>query len=215
MRRAARLALPIAVALTFAPGRAIAAAAEPPRPWGYYVLAFGGGVSHPSEYRATLDDGSLSEVKLEEWSDRFQGSAGIAGRYLGVEVGYETIGRVRLTGTSDGTGPRWLAGRMSARLQGYGFTGSAVLRLPAGERWVSHVRAGLLWWRMRERTTQAGGLLTDEAQHTGTSLVAGAGGELRITPADRVWLRLEATRGEVGEQDLVHYTFSGSFVLHY
>jgi hypothetical protein len=215
VRYAGWLAVPFVVALAGAPQRARAADAEPPRPWGYYVIAFGGGASHLSEYRGAHDDGSLSDVKLEEWSDRFQGSLGIAGRYLGVEVGGETIGRVRLTGTADGTGPRWLSGEMSARLQGYGFTGSVLLRLPASDRWVSHLRTGLLWWRTSERTTQAGPLVTGKVERSGTSLVVGAGGELRITPMDRIWLRLEATRGEVGEQDLVYYTFSGSFVLRH
>jgi hypothetical protein len=36
----------------------------------------------------------------------FQGSAGYAARYLGLEVGYETIGRVQLAAVSDGSGAR-------------------------------------------------------------------------------------------------------------
>lgn len=212
--RHARITLGLALALAVLPTAAVAAREAPWHAHGHYVLSFGGGASQFSEYRGAIDDGSLSDVQVEEWSDRFQGSVGFAGRYVGIEAGCETIGRVRLTGTSSG-GPRWLAGRMSARLAGYGFSGSALLRLPAGERWVSQVRGGLLWWRTKERTTEAGPLLTDQVQRSGTSFVVGVGGELRITPADRVWLRLEAARSEVGEQDLAYYTFSGSFVFHH
>lgn len=203
----------LAAMLAALPSSVLAAEA----PWhkvGNYVLSFGGGVSHFSEFRGAIDDGSLSDVQVDEMGDRFQGSVGFAGRYAGLEVGYESIGRVRLDGTSSG-GSRWLSGRMSARLSGYGFTGSGLLRLPAGDRWVSQVRAGLLWWRTKERTTEAGPLVTDEVQRNGTSFVVGAGGELRVTPSDRIWLRLDATRSEVGEYDLAYYTFSGSFVFHY
>lgn len=182
---------------------------------GHYLLSFGGGWSHFSEYRNAHDDASLSEVDVDEWDDHVRGSIGFAGIYTGLEIGYESIGHARLRAVSDGSGARWLPGRLGARLSGYAFTGSVLLRAPAGERWVSQARFGLLQWRTTERTTEAGPLVSGENTATGTSLVAGVGGELRLGSEDRTWLRLEVARSAVGESDLAYFTFSGSFVLHY
>lgn len=205
-----------AVALLLLPGVAAAADAAPSwHPWGRYTFAIGAGMSHYSEYRSAHDDGSLSNVRVEENDDRFQGSIGFAGRYLGIEVGYETLGRVRLDGISDGTGALYFPGRISARIEGHGLGVSGLLRAPAGDRWVTQVRLGLLGWNTTERTSESGGLIQAKVDRSGTSLVVGAGGELRIDPAGQFWARAEVTRTEVGEKDLAYLVVTGSFVLHY
>lgn len=95
------------------------------------------------------------------WALDLHAAAGFAGRYFGVEVGYETLGRVRMDGMSDGAGSLWFAGRMSARLEGPGVSVSGLLRAPAGTRWVSQLRVGL--------TSGSGGLIQTREKYTGTS----------------------------------------------
>jgi hypothetical protein len=217
MKRAALVLACGVVALAVATAGACAAesAALPWHDWGRLTIAFGAGMSHYSEYRHAFDDGSLNGVRMEENDDRFHGSVGFAGRYLGAELGYETLGRVRLDATSDGSGTRWFAGRLSGRLEGHAVAASALLRAPAGDRWVSQLRLGILGWNTVERTSESGGLIQRRIERSGQSLVVGAGGELGIDPAGRFWARAEVSRSEVGEKDLVYYVVSGSVVLHY
>ena len=217
MKRAALVLAAGVLALLFATAgaRAGESAATPWRDWGQVTIAFGAGMSHYSEYRHAFDDGSLSGVRTQENDDRFQGSVGFAGRYVGVELAYETLGRVRLDATSDESGTRWLAGPLSGRLEGHAVAASALLRAPAGDRWVSQLRLGILGWNTTERLSESGGLIQRKVERSGQSFVVGAGGELRIDPAGRFWARAEVSRSEVGENDLAYYVVSGSAVLRY
>lgn len=217
MKRAALVlaAGTLALACTTAGARAAESASLPWHDWGQLTIAFGAGMSHYSEYRHAFDDGSLSGVKQQENDDRFHGSVGFAGRYVGVELGYETLGRVRLDATSDGSGTQWFAGRLSGRLEGHAVAASALLRAPAGDCWVSQLRLGILGWNTTERLSESGGLIQRKIERSGQSLVVGAGGELRIDPAGHFWARAEVSRSEVGEKDLAYYVVSGSVVLRY
>lgn len=188
--------------------------ARPWHRWGEYSLAIGAGVSHYSDYRSALDDGSLSDVKVEESDDRLNVAAGFVGRNLGFEVSYENIGRARLDARSSG-GPRWLMGRLSSRIEGRGLMASVLLRAPAHDRWVSQLRLGILSWTTNETSTEAGTLVTRRHEDSGTSFVAGVSGELRLRAGDQYWLRAEVLRTEVDDAKLDYYVFAGSFAFRY
>lgn len=191
-----------------------ASTARPWHRWGEYTLAIGAGLSHYSDYRSALDDGSLSDVKVEESDDRFHVAAGFTGRNLGFEVSYENIGRARMNAQSSG-GPRWLLGRLSSRIEGRGLTASVLLRAPAHDRWVSQLRLGILSWTTNETSTEAGTLVTRRHEDSGTSFVAGVSGEFRLRAGDQYWLRGEVLRTQVDDAKLGYYVFAGSFVFHY
>ena len=117
-------------------GWVLASAPRAPHPWHKYgEFTFGGSIgwSQYQDHTDANDDGSLSNIDAKDGGLGWHLDAGFVGRYAGVEIGYMDLGSSKFDATSSG-GSSWLAGDVSAEVEGSGWTFSGLVRIPVKPR---------------------------------------------------------------------------------
>jgi hypothetical protein len=202
-------------------GLIFASAPRAVKPWhalGDFYAGVGLGPTFFSDHTKANDDGSLSGVNARDTGFGWQISAGFAGHYVGAEVGWLDPGSSKFDAVSDGSGYSWGAGDVSAKVEGGGWTASALARIPIKPRWVMLARVGVLGWSARETFTEnfgGGGTSTSYDEDSGTTVLYGVGFEYDIYSRDHFWLRTEMTRAQVDNDELPVIGVTGSLVFHY
>jgi hypothetical protein len=191
-----------------------------PQPWhryGTFYYNVGVGAAMYGDHTEANNDGSLSGIDASDTGFAWNVRAGFAGRYVGAEVGWVDLGEAKFDAVSDGTGNSWVAGDVSAEVEGSGWSLAGLLRIPIKDRWVMLARVGMLGWSTTETFTETSGgnTFTSTDENSGSSALYGVGFEYDIYNRDHFWIVTEFTRAQVDDDELPVNMFSGGIVYHY
>jgi len=118
---------------------------------GYLGLSYG--ESSADVGPSDIDDGSLSNFKVDDTDSAWKFFGGWHAKFVGVEVAWQNLGQFSIDAESDGSGPIYNPGNVRNTLDARGLSAEVLGRIPLGKVFVIFGKAGVMWWTSETITT--------------------------------------------------------------
>jgi hypothetical protein len=156
---------------------------------GYVGLSYGESSADIGE-SDIRDDGSLSNIKVEDSDSAWKVFGGWHAKWVGVEAAWQDLGSFSIDAETDGSGDFYeQAGDVRYSLEARGLSAELLGRIPLGKVIAIFGKVGAFWWT--SETITRGPVVQRKSDNSGFDLMYGAGVDIIIK---KISFRLEYER---------------------